>query len=131
MDYTLSLDVPAKYLGSSIGGELAKLSASDLETMTVALPIGLSGTFNSPNVSVNTKQAAQQLTQQIIATQKDKAIDKTKDKIKDLLGGDKEEQTNTTTKDTTTTTPKDKEDKIKEAAGNVIKDLFGKGKDKK
>ncbi|TXK75617.1 AsmA-like C-terminal region-containing protein [Mesonia sp. K4-1] len=131
MDYTLSLDVPAKYLGSSVGGEIAKLSASDLETMTVALPIGLSGTFTSPNVNVNTKQAVQELTQQIIATQKDKAIDKTKDKIKDLLGGGKEETTNTTTKDTTTTQPKDKEDKIKEAAGNVLKDLFGKGKDKK
>ena len=131
MDYTLSLDVPAKYLGSSVGGEIAKLSAADLETMTVALPIGLSGTFNSPNINVNTKQAVQELTQQIIATQKDKAIDKTKDKIKDLLGGGKEETTNTTTKDTTTTQPKDKEDKIKEAAGNVLKDLFGKGKDKK
>jgi len=131
MDYTLSLDIPAKYLGSSVGGEIAKLSASDLETMTVALPIGLSGTFTSPNINVNTKQAVQELTQQIIATQKDKAIDKTKDKIKDLLGGGKEETTNTTTKDTTTTQPKDKEDKIKEAAGNVLKDLFGKGKDKK
>lgn len=131
MDYTLSLDIPAKYLGSSVGGEIAKLSASDLETMTVALPIGLSGTFTSPNINVNTKQAVQELTQQIIATQKDKAIDKTKDEIKDLLGGGKEETTNTTTKDTTTTQPKDKEDKIKEAAGNVLKDLFGKGKDKK
>lgn len=131
MDYTLSLDIPAKYLGSSVGGEIAKLSASDLETVTVALPIGLSGTFTSPNVNVNTKQAVQELTQQIIATQKDKAIDKTKDKIKDLLGGGKEETTNTTTKDTTPTKPKDKEDKIKEAAGNVLKDLFGKGKDKK
>ena len=47
------------------------------------------------------------------------------------MGGGKEETTNTTTKDTTTTQPKDKEDKIKEAAGNVLKDLFGKGKDKK
>ncbi|MGO2359066.1 AsmA family protein [Mesonia sp.] len=144
MNYNLDLNIPAKYLGSEVGGQLAKLSATELETMNVNLPIGLSGSFDSPNIKVNTKQAIQELTQHIIEVQKDKAIESTKDKIKDYINKNKnqEEEGNTTAQDSTKTQEndkepltkeekeKDREDKIKEAAGNALKDLFGKGKDK-
>ncbi|MDT0293685.1 AsmA-like C-terminal region-containing protein [Mesonia ostreae] len=137
MNYHLDLNIPAKYLGSEVGGQLAKLSATEIESMNVNLPIGLSGSFDNPNININTKQAVQELTQRIIEVQKDKAIESTKDKIKDFIdkNTNPEGNTNTTPQDSTGATPnttkeKDREDKIKEAAGNVLKDLFGKGKNK-
>jgi len=139
MNYQLDLNIPAKYLGSEVGGQLAKLSASDIETMQVNLPIGLSGSFDSPNINVNTKQAVQELSQQIIEVQKDKVINETKDKIKDFINNNNPNSqaqdstatsSNTNQEQTKEEKEKDRDDKIKEAAGNVLKDLFGKGKNK-
>lgn len=87
MNYKATLDVPARYFGNKIGGALAQLSNVDLESYTVDLPITLTGSFNSPNVSVNTQQAVNNLTQKIVAAQKDKLKEEGKDKIKDALGG--------------------------------------------
>ena len=133
MNYNLKLDIPAKYLGSEVGGGLASLTKTDLENTKVQLPIGLSGTFNSPQIQLNMKQAVTDLTQQIVAKQKDELKDKAKEevgnKIKDLLGGNKESNQNA--QDSTGTKEKSNEDKVKEAAGEVLNGLFGKKKDKK
>ena len=131
MNYNLKLDIPAKYLGSEIGNGLASLTKTDLENTKVQLPIGLSGSFNSPQIQLNIKQAVTDLTQQIVAKQKDELKDKAKEevgnKLKDLLGGNKENTQ--TTQDSTSTEEKSDEDKVKEAAGKVLNGLFGKKKD--
>ncbi|MEO2058488.1 MAG: AsmA-like C-terminal region-containing protein [Mesonia sp.] len=133
MNYNLKLDIPAKYLGSEVGNGLASLTKTDLENMKVQLPIGLSGSFNSPQIQLNMKQAVTDLTQQIVAKQKDELKDKAKEevgnKLKDLLGGNKENTQ--TTQDSTSTEEKSDEDKVKEAAGKVLNGLFGKKKDDK
>ncbi|HIO26711.1 MAG TPA: AsmA family protein [Flavobacteriaceae bacterium] len=133
MNYDLKLDIPAKYLGSEVGNGLASLTKTDLENTKVQLPIGLSGSFNSPQIQLNMKQAVTDLTQQIVAKQKDELKDKAKEevgnKLKDLLGGNKENTQ--TTQDSTSTEEKSDEDKVKEAAGKVLNGLFGKKKDDK
>jgi hypothetical protein len=89
MNYNLSLDVPAKMLGSEIGGTLAKLSATNIQNMTVALPIGLSGTFQNPQINLNTQQAINTLTQKIIDQQKEAFTEKGLDAISNILKGGK------------------------------------------
>lgn len=129
MEYNLDLDLPAKYLGSEVGGKLADLSGADLENMMVELPVSISGNFSNPQIKVNTEKAVKTITQKIVEEQKGKLRDKTKDKLKDLLGGgEKEESQDQTPSDTTKTQePKSKEEKIKEG----IKNIFGGLKTKK
>src|SRR5690606_21034196 len=68
MDYDLTLDVPAEFLGSSVSGVLSKLSAQDLKNTTVPLPVGISGTFQNPSINLNLEQAVNSLTQSIVET---------------------------------------------------------------
>jgi len=89
MNYNLTLDVPAKMLGTEIGGTLAKLSATKFQEMRVALPIGLSGSFQDPQINLNTQQAINTLTQKIIEQQKEAFTQKGLDAISDILKGGK------------------------------------------
>ncbi|RXG18423.1 putative protein involved in outer membrane biogenesis [Leeuwenhoekiella aestuarii] len=131
MNYTLNLKMPGSYLGSKLGSTLAGLSNTDLEKYTVDLPVTLTGNFTSPQVSLNTKQAVNSLTQQIVATQKDKLKQQGEDKIKDvldgILGGNKTADTSAvkTTKDTTSTSTQSNTAK---AVKDVLGGLFGKKK---
>ncbi|MGB5941700.1 MAG: AsmA-like C-terminal region-containing protein [Leeuwenhoekiella sp.] len=119
MNYNLALDVPARLLGSSIGGALANFSSTDLDNYSVDLPVQLTGTFTNPQVSVNVQQAANDLTQKIIAEQKGKLQKQGEDKIKDVLGGilgGKKTTDSTATKtDSTQATP-----------AQTAKNVFGK-----
>ncbi len=87
MDYKLKLDVPAKYLGSEVGGALGKLSGESIANMSVELPIGITGNFNSPQVKLNMQQAVNNLTQKIVAKQSKNLEDKAVDAINDILQG--------------------------------------------
>ena len=127
MNYTLALDVPGKLLGSQIGGTLAKLGDTDLNKYTVALPISLTGSFSNPNVSVNTQAAVTDLTQQIVASQKDKLKEKGEKQIGNILGnvlgGNKAKDSTTvqTKKDSSNT-------EVKNAVKNMLGGLFSKKK---
>ncbi|MFT6049030.1 MAG: hypothetical protein ACI9KI_000760, partial [Patiriisocius sp.] len=136
MDYSLSLDVPARYMGNQVGGLLAKLNAADAETMTVALPVTLKGSFSNPEIGINTNAAISQLTQQIIAAQKDQIKDGGLSAIKDLLtGGKNTPQDSTSTGNSIPSIPTTiptSEEEVKEEIKDVIKNglgnLFGKKK---
>lgn len=123
MDYTVNLDVPAKYLGSELGGLLAKLSEADLQKMEVELPIAFTGTFTDPKISVNTKKAVKDLTARFVEKQKENLVDKAKDELGNLLGGNKPKDSTGTKKDPGTAPSK--EEKIKNAAENILGGLFG------
>jgi len=132
MNYTLNLKVPGSYLGSKVGSTLANLSNADLEKYTADLPINLTGDFTNPEVSLNTQQAVTNLTQQIVATQKDKLKQQGEDKVRDvlggLLGGDKTTTDSTATqtaKDSTSTTNQSTTEKV---VKDVLGGLFGKKK---
>ncbi|WP_299219735.1 AsmA family protein [uncultured Aquimarina sp.] len=123
MDYNVSLDVPAKYLGNEVGGLISQLNDQEANEMKVALPIGISGNFSNPKINLNTGQAVKQLTQQIISKQKEKATGKIVDEgtkvLTDLLGGSKKDKDSTKT-----------EDKLKDAAKDIFGGFLGKKKKK-
>ncbi|RKS56050.1 AsmA-like protein [Gillisia mitskevichiae] len=127
MDYNLTLDVPAKMLGSEIGNTLSKLSAQDLQNMTVAVPIGLKGSFQSPQINLNMQQAVSGLTQQIIAQQKKELTNKGIDALGNILTG-QNKQTPKTVDSTGTPviTPKDTiRNQQQQQVKDVAKDILG------
>ncbi|AVR45372.1 AsmA family protein [Christiangramia fulva] len=87
MNYNLKFEVPAKYLGSQVGTALSQLSGETIQNMTVALPVDLTGTFENPKINLNMQQAVNNLTQKIVAQQKQKAENKAIDAINDILKG--------------------------------------------
>ncbi len=133
MNYNVSLEVPASYLGSEIGGTLSRLSSQELEKMTVDLPVGLTGTFQNPNINLNINQAVSNLTQTIIDRQKEGLKEKGRDILTDVIRG-------RTTRDTTAIQQQDtvikqdtsrtKQEAVKEAAKDILGGLL-KGKKKK
>lgn len=126
INYNLNMDVPAKYLGGQVSGLLAKLSASDAETMKVALPIGLTGTLTSPQISVDTKAAVTTLTQKLIEKQKEELTTKGTDILQDILGGGTKPTDTTATQTNPTTTQQNTTKVVKDILGG----LFGKTKKK-
>ena len=132
MDYDLTLDVPAEFLGSSVSGVLSKLSSQELENTTVPLPIGLSGTFQNPSINLNLEQAVNSLTQSIIETQKDNLKEKGKDILTGIITGNRGKTTDTTAtgQKTTDTVPATERDKVKEAAKEILGGILG-GRKKK
>lgn len=123
MDYTANLKLPAKYFGDEIGGQLAKLSNTDMKNMKVDLPIGISGNLKQPKINIDMKSAVSNLTNQIIEQQKDDLIGKAGEELSNLLGGnsknDKADSTST------------KDDKVEETVKNVLGGLLGGKKKKK
>ncbi len=119
MDYSAELKLPAKYLGSDVKNKLAKISNTDINTMMIDVPIKIAGELKSPNISIDTNTAITELTNQIIAGQKNNLIDQAGDKINDLIDNNK-------SKDSTTT----KNDDVKETVKNVLGGLMGGKKNK-
>lgn len=151
MDHKVGLQIPAKYLGSQMGGLLAQLSEQDQKSMSVLLPIGLTGSFTDPKINMNIKQAIGELTQKIVAKQKSNIKNKVKDAVSNqvkgkigdqikgkgekLLGGllGKDTKSSTaekSTKNATKATSQKTEEAVKDAAKNVLGGLFGKKKTK-
>lgn len=138
MAYNVAFDVPAKYLGSDVTKLMSSLKGTDPSKISVPVTAVITGNFKNPKVSTDLAKSVTNLTTQLVNQQKDKYINEAKDKGADalnkLLGG----KGNTTSTDTTKTQvpktnaeiKKQAEEKGKEAAGNVIKNLFKK-KEKK
>lgn len=127
LNYNATFNVPAKYLGKEANNLLAQLSEQEKEEMTVPVTATIGGSYTSPSVSTNMKSAVAGLTQQIVANQKDKLVNKGKDAVGDALGnlvGGKDKKDTTATDSTATK----KEDDVKEAARDVLQGLFGKKK---
>ncbi|MCH4821883.1 AsmA family protein [Gramella lutea] len=146
MDYDLTLDIPAKYLGSQVGNTLGKLSGQKLENMMVALPVGITGSFQSPKLSLNMEQAVNNLTQKIAEQQKDELEDKAIDAINDILQGKRDPNkpfskndstsVNSQKNDSTSTrTQKDsvsqtQQEQVKDVAKDILGGILNKSKKK-
>ncbi len=132
MNYNLSLDVPARMLGSQIGNILGSLSGEDLQTMVVAVPVGLRGQFQNPQININMEQAVASLTQQIVAKQKANLEQRGVEAIRDILTKGAPRPTTTTPADTTATrdtiqTPpvtRTNETQVKDAARTILGGLL-------
>lgn len=121
IDYNLIMDVPAKYLGGEVTKLLQNLNPKEADKLSVALPIGVKGTFSSPQVSLNAETAINELTQQLLAKQKDKLIHKGTDILGDILGGGtKKDSTNTNTNNQQQTTQQQNTQVIKDFLGGIL-----------
>lgn len=141
MNYKLNLDVPAKYLGNQIGNTLSQLSGSSLQNTKVEIPVGLSGTFQSPQINLNMQQAISSLTQKIVEEQKNNLKEKGTNALNDLINKQlgKNNQNQQSTDSTATKTPQTKTDstkttqekKIEDAAKSILGGLLNRNKKKK
>ncbi|WP_289061580.1 AsmA-like C-terminal region-containing protein [uncultured Zobellia sp.] len=158
MDYKATMEVPAKYLGSDIGKLIAQIGEDDLKDLKIPVVANIGGNYENPSVSTDLTSGVKTLTNQLVEIQKQKLVNKGKDKAKDLIGNvlggnsSKTDSTKTSTKDdvkevlggllggskkdtttvkTDTATPKKKEeDVVKEKAKNILGGLLGKKKEK-
>ncbi len=151
LQYSATLDVPAKYLGAEVNNLIAQIDDQGLENLTIPVIATIGGNYTRPNVSTDLTSGVKKLTAQLVEIQKQKMVDKGKDAAKDLIGGlfgnDKEDSTKT---DSTATSKKDilgrifkeeqkdstavqtdsvsTEDAAKKAAKNILGGLLGKKK---
>ncbi|WP_370424656.1 AsmA-like C-terminal region-containing protein [Tenacibaculum dicentrarchi] len=134
MNYNVTLDVPAKYLGSEVQGLLSKVSTKDQNT-TVPITANITGNMKNPAVKTDLSSSVTKLSQKLIQQQKDnlinsaiskvsesKTIDKINTKLGSKLGNLLGNKKTDTTKTSTTKTETVK--KVKDVLGG----LFGKKK---
>ena len=119
LDYNLLLDVPAKYMGKGASKLLANLSEQEVGNIKIPVTATIIGSFSKPTVKTNLKEAASNLTQQLVNQQKDKAIDAGVNELNKFLNSNEK-----STDSTGTTNNND----IKEAANSVLNSLFNKKK---
>ena len=120
IDYNLTMDVPAKYLGNDVTKLLQNLSPQEAEAMSVSLPIGLKGTFTNPQVSLNAENAINTLTKQLLAKQKDKLINQGTGILGGILnGGTRQDSTKTTTN------TNNQQQTTQQQNTQIIKDVLG------
>ncbi|AXT21219.1 AsmA family protein [Flavobacteriaceae bacterium AU392] len=126
--YDAVFQVPAKYLGSDVNQLIGRINDSQVNTMTIPITATIGGTYTKPLVKTDLTSAITNLTQQLIEIEKQKLLNKGKNKvgdlIGDLLGGKK-------TKSNTPDSTKAKDDIIKDGVNNAINSLFKKKKKKK
>ncbi|WP_299004669.1 AsmA-like C-terminal region-containing protein [uncultured Tenacibaculum sp.] len=115
MNYNVTLNVPAKYLGNEVQGLLSKLSAKEQQNITVPITANITGNMTSPSVKTDMSSSVSKLSQKLIDQQKDKLVN---DALGGLLGGKKKDSTSTTNK---------KEETVKKVT-DVLGGLFGKKK---
>jgi hypothetical protein len=117
MNYSLKLDVPAKYMGTEANALLAKLSPSDVAKLdNIPVNASLTGSFSKPKVTTDIKAATTSLVTSLVKQQKQKAITKGTSAIEDLINK------NTKSGDTTKTK------KTVNQAKDLLNGLFGKKK---
>jgi hypothetical protein len=117
MNYNVTLNVPAKYLGNEAQGLLSKLSAKDQQNITVPITASIAGNMTNPSVKTDMSSSVSKLSQQLVQQQKDKLVNNA---IGGLLGNKKKDSTSTTNK---------KEETVKKVT-DVLGGLFGKKKKK-
>ena len=123
MNYTLKLDVPAKYLGTEINNLIAKLSPADANKLdNIPINASILGSFSQPKISTDLKTATTTLANNLIKQQKTKLIGKGKTELEKLI--DKNKKPGDTTK---TKLPVTK-DEVKTKAKDLLNGLFKKKK---
>ncbi|MBL4663687.1 MAG: AsmA family protein [Flavobacteriaceae bacterium] len=131
INYNLTMNVPAKYLGGEVNNLLARLNPQEANNMTVALPVALKGSMSNPKVTLNTQSAIKALTQKLIEKQKNDLEEKGLDILKGLIGGDKTSKEGTNSEKNTEKTGITTEEETTKVVKDIFGSLFGKKKKKK
>src|SRR5690554_1609751 len=142
MNYGVTFDVPAKYLGKEVTGLLANLSGNEANTMTVPMKANITGDFSNPKIQTDMKQVVTNLTNQIVEKQKTELVNKGKDALEDVIGKDvdiptSKEEINQKVEDAKEEINQKIEEKKEEAkeeakdkAKEALRNLLNKNKDK-
>ncbi len=121
MNYSMKLDVPAKYLGTEANALLAKLSPADAKKVeNVPINAILTGNFTNPKITTDIKQATTNLVTTLVKQQKDKLIQQGTSALGNIINN------NTKPKDTTKTETTKPD--VKTQAKDLLKGLFNKPK---
>lgn len=148
MDYSATLNVPAKYLGTEVNKLIAQLNDDSIGEVTVPVTANIGGNFTNPSVSTDLTSGIKTLTTKLVEMQKQKLIGQGKEKAKDLLSDalkkDESDTTNTQSDDVTETignilggnkdtlatdsTKAKKNDEVEKAAKSILGGLLGKKK---
>lgn len=121
INYQMNMDVPAEYLGNEVNRLLSDLG-SEANDMKINIPVKITGTFNQPQVSLDLNSAVREITDKIVAKQKDKLIDKGKDIIGDIIN--KNIPQDTTRRSTLPITPPKSTDSVIKNVEDKAKDLL-------
>ncbi len=123
LNYKASLEVPTKYLGKEINSLIARIDDASLQNLTIPVTANIGGVYDSPQVTTDFTSGVKSLTTKLIEIEKQKLINKGKDKAKDLIGGilsDNQQKRDSTKKENT----------VKENAKDVIGGILGGTKTK-
>ena len=115
MNYNLTFDVPAKYLGNEAAGLLAKLSPGDVAKLdNIPINASITGSFSKPIVSTDIKSATTSLVASLAKLQKQKLLSQGSSALENLINN------NTKSSDTTKTK------KVVNQAKDLLNGLFKK-----
>ncbi len=120
LNYKATMEVPAKYLGGEVNKLISEIGDDDLKDLTIPVTANIGGNYSSPNVTTDLTSGVKSLTNQLIEIQKQKLINKGKDKANDLIGDIL--NNNRSEKDST------KKDPANEGVKEVLGGLFGGAK---
>ncbi|THD68973.1 hypothetical protein E7Z59_01175 [Robertkochia marina] len=123
MDYTLTLQVPASYLGSDVTKLASSLNIKDLDKRTVPVDILIGGAIKQPTFTTNLDKATANFVAQLTKEQKEQLVEKGKGELSNLVN-----QALGTKKDSTAKED-GKNDAVKNAANDILNNLFKKKKD--
>lgn len=133
LGYEAIVNVPAKYLGKEVTNLISQLSEQEGKDIKIPVNAIISGSFKNPAIKTDFKAAVTDLTKKLVVIQKEKLINKGKDKVgdalKDLLGG-KDKPKDTTATPVAKDSIKKPKPTVEDAAKDALKDLFGKKKKK-
>jgi hypothetical protein len=110
--YSAVFNVPAKYLGSEINQLIGKIDSEEAKNITIPVTANIGGTYTSPTVKTDLTSGVSNLTKQLVEIEKQKLLNKGKDKVADLISG-------------VIGGNKTKTDSTKQEQNNAVKDVLG------
>ncbi|HLT51475.1 MAG TPA: AsmA-like C-terminal region-containing protein, partial [Arenibacter sp.] len=115
LNYTATIQVPAKYLGSEVTQLMAKIDESSLKDLTIPITANIGGAYTSPTVTTDLTSGIKTVTAQLVEIEKQKLINKGKEQAKDFIGDilAKNQKTSDSTK-------KENQDKVKDVLGGLL-----------
>ncbi len=122
LNYKATMEVPAKYLGAEVNNLIAKIDEKELENLTIPVIANIGGNYDNPAVTTDLTGGVKSLTTKLVEIQKQKMIDKGKNKAKDLLG-DVLGTNETVEKDST------EQGRAKENAQEILGGILGQNKE--
>ncbi|WP_303318610.1 AsmA-like C-terminal region-containing protein [Flavivirga abyssicola] len=111
LEYNAIFNVPAKYLGSDVNQLIGKIDNKEAKNITIPVTANIGGTYTSPSVTTDLTSGVKNLTNQLIEIEKQKLLNKGKDKVSDLISG-------------VIGGNKTKTDSIKKEQNNSVKDVL-------